>query len=134
LDINSTTESRDLLFTIQSSTNINGYSNYQLEGYVNGSNFFGFNAVWLQSRNGNNVQAMVTTSIPVNDGAYHTVLIVIDGTYVSIKVDNTTTVFTALYPLWGGTDYILNEMEIGMNFGYSIGASTNSYRNILIYT
>lgn len=122
------------LFTIQSSTNINGNLNYQLEGYITGNNFFGFNAVWLQSRNGNNAQAMATTSVAVNDGAYHTVLIVIDGTYVSIKVDNTTTVFTALYPLWGGTDYILNNMAIGMNFGYSIGASTNSYRNILIYT
>lgn len=162
MDINSTTSSRDLtftnninitsssqklniqfdikyqggteLFTIQSSTNINGYSNYQVEGFADGSSFFAINAQWLRSRNGNNAQAMATTSIPINDGAYHTVLIVIDGTYVSIKVDNTTTVFTALYPLWGGTDYILNEMEIGMNFGYSIGASTNSYRNILIYT
>lgn len=162
MDINSTTSSRDLtftnninitsssqklniqfdikyqggteLFTIQSSTNINGFSNYQLEGFADGSNFFGFNAQWLRSRNGNNAQTMATTSIPINDGAFHTILIVIDGTYVSIKVDNTTTVFTALYPLWGGTDYILNNMAIGMNFGYSIGASTNSYRNILIYT
>jgi len=162
LDINSTTSSRDLtftnninitsssqtlniqfdlkyqggteLFTIQSSTNINGYSNYQVEGFVDGSNFFGFNAQWLRSRNGNTGQTMATTSVAVNDGSWHTILIVINGTYVSIKVDNTTTVFTALYPLWGGTDYILNKMAIGMNFGYSIGSSTNSYRNILVYT
>jgi hypothetical protein len=162
LDINSTTSSRNLsftnninitsssqtlniqfdlkyqggteLFTIQSSTNINGYSNYQLEGFATGSNFFAFNAWWVRSRNGNTAQTMATTSVAVNDGSWHTILIVIDGTYVSIKVDNTTTVFTALYPLWGGTDYILNKMAIGMDFGYSIGSSTNSYRNILVYT
>lgn len=117
------------LFVLLSTTNIGRNYTVQMEGYVNSSGYFTINA-WYTT--GSNI-AYATTLKKIDDQQWHTILITVKGTELTVTVDTSVNIFTTPTGLYKGTDFYLGSIEIGMNFGYKTKNIPISFKNVLIY-